>query len=87
MIPRPSTPNARTRGPHIAFGHGVHTCPGAPLARSETRIALERLLDRMHDIRISDAEHGPAGARRYEYAPTFVLRGLQSLHLEFTPAP
>ena len=80
----PERPNARA---HIAFGHGVHTCPGAPLARSETRIALERLLDRMHDIRISDAEHGPEDARRYEYAPTFVLRGLQALHLEFTPAP
>ena len=28
---------------HIAFGHGIHTCPGAPLARSETRITVERL--------------------------------------------
>ena len=32
------------------------------------------------------AEHGPAGDRRYEYLPTFFLRGLQRLHLEFTPA-
>ena len=71
---------------HIAFGHGVHTCPGAPLARAEGLIALERILDRMHDIRISEAEHGPEGARRYEYAPTYILRGLQRLHLEFTPA-
>ena len=31
---------------HIAFGHGIHTCPGAPLARSEARITVERLLDR-----------------------------------------
>jgi cytochrome P450 len=43
-------PNARA---HIAFGHGVHTCPGAPLARAEARVALERVLDRMRDIRIS----------------------------------
>jgi cytochrome P450 len=71
---------------HIAFGHGVHTCPGAPLARAEGLIALERILDRMHDIRISEAEHGPEDARRYEYAPTYILRGLQRLHLEFTPA-
>jgi cytochrome P450 family 150 subfamily A5 len=71
---------------HIAFGHGVHTCPGAPLARAEARVALERVLDRMHDIRISDAHHGPAGARRFEYAPTFVLRGMRNLHLEYTLA-
>lgn len=71
---------------HVAFGHGIHTCPGAPLARAEARVALERILDRMHDIRISDAQHGPADARRYEYAPTYILRGLQRLYLEFTPA-
>ena len=70
---------------HIAFGHGVHTCPGAPLARAEGLIALERILDRMHGIRISEAEHGPEDARRYEYAPTYILRGLQRLHVEFTP--
>jgi cytochrome P450 len=75
--------NART---HIAFGHGVHTCPGAPLARVEARVSLERLLDRMADIRISETEHGPVDARRYQHEPTFILRGLRSLHLEFTPA-
>jgi len=70
---------------HIAFGHGIHTSPGAPLARAETRISLERIFDRMADIRISEAEHGPATARRYYYEPTYILRGLSSLHLEFTP--
>ena len=70
---------------HLAFGHGIHTCPGAPLARAEVRVSIERLLDRMTDIRISQAEHGPPDARRYEYVPTFILRGLRSLHLEFTP--
>jgi cytochrome P450 family 150 subfamily A5 len=68
---------------HVAFGHGAHTCPGAPLARAEARVSFERLLDRVDNIRISEAAHGPAGARRYEYAPTYILRGLQSLHLEF----
>jgi cytochrome P450 family 150 subfamily A5 len=72
---------------HLTFGHGVHVCPGAPLARTEARISLERLLDRMSDIRITETEHGPAGARRYAYVPTYILRGLTHLHLDFTPAP
>jgi cytochrome P450 len=69
---------------HIAFGRGIHSCPGAPLARVEGRISLERILDRMADIRISGTEHGPAGARRFGYEPTYILRGLTDLHLEFT---
>jgi cytochrome P450 len=80
---RPDRPNARQ---HVAFGHGVHTCPGAPLARAEARVSLERILDRMGDISISEAEHGPVGARRYDYLPTYILRGLTRLHLDFTPA-
>jgi len=75
-------PNARQ---HVAFGFGIHTCPGAPLARAEASVSIERLLDRLADIRISEAEHGPPDARRYEYIPTYILRGLQRLHLEFTP--
>jgi cytochrome P450 family 150 subfamily A5 len=70
---------------HVAFGHGAHTCPGAPLARAEARVSFERLLDRIDNIRISESAHGPAGARRYEYAPTYILRGLQRLHLEYDP--
>jgi cytochrome P450 family 150 subfamily A5 len=70
---------------HLAFGRGPHTCPGGPLARAEARISIERILARMLDIRISESAHGPAGARHYEYAPTYILRGLQRLELEFTP--
>jgi len=76
-------PNARE---HIAFGRGNHACPGGPLARAEAKVSLERILDRVHDIRLSQEHHGPAGARRFEWEPTYVLRGLRSLHLEFTPA-
>ncbi len=68
---------------HIAFGHGAHTCPGAPLARAEGRITIERLFDRMDNIRLSEKDHGPAGARRYEYVPTYILRGVSRLHIEF----
>jgi cytochrome P450 len=71
---------------HVAFGHGIHTCAGAPLARAEARVTLERFLDRVSDIRISESEHGPAGERRYDYIPTYFLQGLTSLHLEFTAA-
>ncbi|MCJ7673379.1 MAG: cytochrome P450, partial [Acidimicrobiia bacterium] len=45
----------------------------------------ERVLDRMADIGISEAALGPAGARRYEYTPIYMLRGLEQLHLQFTP--
>jgi cytochrome P450 len=71
---------------HLAFGRGPHSCPGGPLARLEARVSLERLVDRMSDIRISEAHHGPVGDRRYEYVPTYILRGLTRLYLEFTPA-
>ncbi|MEX5710303.1 cytochrome P450 [Parafrankia sp. FMc6] len=72
---------------HLAFGRGIHSCPGAPLARAEARASLERLLDRTTDIRVNERVHGPAGNRRYEYMPTFILRGLTALHLEFDLAP
>ncbi len=70
---------------HIAFGHGIHTCAGAPLARAEGRVTINQFLDRTKDITISEEQHGPPGARRYEYLPTFFLRGLQRLYLEFEP--
>lgn len=79
----PARRNARQ---HLSFGRGIHSCPGAPLARAETRVALERLLDRTSDIRIDERIHGPANDRRYHYVPTYILRGLTELHLEFTPA-
>jgi cytochrome P450 len=79
---RVDRPNVRE---HVAFGRGAHSCPGAPLARTEGRISLNRILDRMSDITISEAAHGPAAARRYAYEPTWQLRGLTELHLEFNP--
>jgi cytochrome P450 len=75
-------PNGRQ---HVGFGFGIHACAGAPLARAEGRVSLERLLDRMADIRVSETEHGPPADRRYTYTPIYLLRGLEELHLEFTP--
>ncbi|HVU74902.1 MAG TPA: cytochrome P450 [Mycobacteriales bacterium] len=71
---------------HIAFGRGVHSCPGGPLARVEGRIAIDRILDRTRNIRLSEEHHGPADDRRFTYAPTWILRGLVDLHIEWDPA-
>jgi len=43
----------------------IHSCPGAPLARTEGRISLNRIVDRMSEITISEEHHDPAGTRRY----------------------
>lgn len=79
---RVDRPNAKV---HLAFGRGPHACPGGPLARVEGRVSVERILDRMRDIRLSEEYHGPPGDRHYDYEPTWVLRGLHKLHIEFTP--
>jgi len=71
---------------HVAFGHGIHHCAGAHLARAEGRVTINRLLDRTSDITIAEAAHGPSDARRYTYLPTYFLRGLESLEIEFVPA-
>jgi hypothetical protein len=39
----------------------------------------------MSEINISETQHGPARERRYNYEPTYILRGLSELHLTFTP--
>lgn len=69
---------------NVAFGRGVHSCPGGPLARIEGRVTVERMLDRLRDIRIDEKHHGTPDARRYTYTPLYIIRGLQELHLEFT---
>jgi cytochrome P450 len=69
-------PGRKNLGGHIAFGVGVHTCIGAPLARLEGRIAIERILARLPDLRLAsgaDIRHVPS--------PSF--RGLLHLPLEF----
>ena len=70
---------------HVAFGRGIHSCPGGPLARAEGRVSLERILARMKNIRLSDDHHGPAGDRHFSYEQKWILRGLTKLNLEFDP--
>jgi cytochrome P450 len=55
---------------HLAFGHGVHFCLGAPLARLEARIALSAVTARFPDARL---------AGEPSYRPNVTLRGLASL--------
>ena len=44
---------------------------------------IERLFDRTNEIRVAEAAHGPADARRYDYLPTYMIHGLTRLNLEF----
>lgn len=70
-IRRSSTPG---RGPgHLAFGHGIHFCIGAPLARLEGRIALRALLERCPGLEFDPA----AGA--YDWLPGMLIRGVREL--------
>jgi cytochrome P450 len=72
---------ARDPNPHVAFGHGIHFCLGAALARLEARIALSDLLSRFESFEYAGAEpwqprkgliaHGPASLPiRFEVKPT-----------------
>jgi len=71
---------------HMGFSKGVHACLGAPLGRLESRVAIERILARTSDIRISEEHHGPPGNRTYRFEPTYSFRSLADLHIEFDPA-
>lgn len=83
--PRKFDPSRPRNAEHIGFGRGPHTCIGAPLARMETKISIERLLERLGPISISEKHHGAPGDQTFHYDPTYVLRAITSLHLRFTP--
>jgi len=70
---------------HLAFGRGAHTCIGAPLARAEVRIMLDRLFEHTADIRLSEEMHGPPGNRRLDYEASFIIRGLVKMFVELRP--
>ncbi|MFI1167660.1 cytochrome P450 [Streptomyces sp. NPDC020801] len=56
---------------HLAFGHGIHFCLGAPLARLEARTAIRSLLERAPGLALD----GPPG----EWLPGMLIRGMRSL--------
>lgn len=67
----------RTDNRHIAFGHGIHFCLGAPLARLEGEIAINTVLQRLPDIRLQDTQESLVWRR------SLVIRGLQKLPVVF----
>ncbi|MEU1289351.1 cytochrome P450 [Kitasatospora sp. NPDC005856] len=70
---------ARTDNPHLGFGHGIHYCIGAPLARLEGRAALATLLSRLPDLRLAER---PEDLR---WRGGLIMRGLRELPVEFSP--
>ena len=62
--------------PHLGFGHGVHYCPGAGLARQEGRVAMQELLRRMGDIHMLEGDP--------PYVPSVIQRIPIRLKLGFT---
>ena len=61
---------ARDPNPHIAFGHGIHSCLGAALSRMEARIALSDLLGRMKNIELASNEPWPPRKALHVHGPT-----------------
>jgi cytochrome P450 len=61
---------------HLAYGHGIHFCIGAMLARKEMLVSFRTLLARLGDLKIAD---GQAIAHK----PNMLLRGLQDFEIEF----
>ncbi|WP_406151635.1 cytochrome P450 [Streptomyces sp. NBC_01012] len=58
---------------HLSFGHGIHRCVGAPLAKAEADIALRAILARFPDIRLA------VPVDQLEWRRTRLVRGLDSL--------
>ncbi|MET7847432.1 cytochrome P450 [Streptomyces avermitilis] len=63
----------RTPNPHLAFGHGIHFCPGAALARAELQIALGTLLRRLPGLRLAVEDED------IEWIPAVLGRGTNHL--------
>jgi len=65
----------RTPNRHLAFGHGIHFCVGAALARLEGPIAIQSVLRRMPGLRLASTD--------VTWNPGFLLRSVKSLPVVF----
>lgn len=70
---------------HLSFGRGAHTCIGNPLARTEIRTILNHLFDQTADIVLSSEHHGSPDDPLFAYEPSYIIRGLQKLHVKLVP--
>jgi cytochrome P450 len=70
---------------HVGFGRGKHVCAGAPLARVEVRVIMEKFLAATSKIELDRDKH-PNGAADLSYEPSFIIRGLAEMHLKLTPS-
>ncbi|WP_447039308.1 cytochrome P450 family protein [Streptomyces sp. DSM 118878] len=71
---------SRRDNQHLGYGHGIHYCLGAPLARLEGRTALATLLRRLPDLQLAV---DPTDLR---WRGGLIMRGLRTLPVEFTSA-
>ena len=62
---------------HIAFGQGIHFCPGAMLGRKEMNVAFHKLLQRLTNVQLAP------GKSDLSHWPNVVLRGLKDLYITF----
>ncbi|MEV6169511.1 cytochrome P450 [Streptomyces sp. NPDC051954] len=65
---------------HLGYGHGIHYCLGAPLARLEGQTALATLLTRLPDLRLA------VDSTDLRWRGGLIMRGLRTLPVEFTPS-
>jgi cytochrome P450 len=72
----------RSRRSHLGFGHGIHFCLGAPLARLEARVAFSALLGRFPHLRLVV----PRTDLAWSHGDGLVLRGLGSLPVTLGPS-